>query len=187
VQAGRPFLTYYDDTTGERTELSFATFDNWVAKTANLLRDGLGLAPGEVVGLDLPDHWLTVAIAFAAWRAGAEVRCGAGDVTFTTEERLPAGGREVVGVVPGPARASLSRPYPGVTDYGDEVGTYPDTFDGDHLAEAAPPVPADPARRLVTGDVLAAALAAYRGRGGIVFGTIADPDRVAATERASVT
>ena len=33
----RPLLTFYDDATGERTELSVATFANWVAKTANLL------------------------------------------------------------------------------------------------------------------------------------------------------
>jgi uncharacterized protein (TIGR03089 family) len=37
----RPLITYYDDETGERVELSVATFDNWVAKTVGLLRDGL--------------------------------------------------------------------------------------------------------------------------------------------------
>lgn len=182
MELGAPFLTYYDDPAGERTELSYATFANWVAKTANLLRDGLGAGPGDVVGLDLPDHWLTVAIAFAAWRVGAEVVRGAGDVTFTTEDRLPVTGREVVGVVLAGSREPLSRAYPGVTDYGDEVAAYPDTFDG---GVDLPPGPADPARRLVTGgDVLAAALAAFRGGGSIVFGTIADPDRVAAVERA---
>ena len=36
----RPLLTFYDDATGERTELSGATLANWVAKTANLLVDG---------------------------------------------------------------------------------------------------------------------------------------------------
>src|ERR687898_246333 len=43
----RPLITYYDDGTGERVELSVATFDNWVAKTAGLLRDGLGVQPGS--------------------------------------------------------------------------------------------------------------------------------------------
>ena len=43
----RPLLTWYDDATGERTELSGATLANWVAKTANLLVDGLGLGPGD--------------------------------------------------------------------------------------------------------------------------------------------
>jgi uncharacterized protein (TIGR03089 family) len=182
VDVGKPFLTHYDDSTGERTELSYATFGNWVAKTANLLRDGLALAPGDTVGLDLPDHWLTVAIAFAAWRCGGAVVRGPGDVTFASEDRLPSTGREVVGVVLAALRTPLSRPYPGVTDYGDEVAAFPDTFSG---GGDLPPGPADQARRLVTGDVLAAALAAHRGGGSIVFGTITDPDRVAEAERAS--
>ena len=43
----RPLLTFHDDATGERTELSVATFANWVAKTANLLADDLGAGPGR--------------------------------------------------------------------------------------------------------------------------------------------
>jgi uncharacterized protein (TIGR03089 family) len=34
-----PRITYYDDATGERIELSTVTLANWAAKTANLLRD----------------------------------------------------------------------------------------------------------------------------------------------------
>ncbi|NDU76176.1 TIGR03089 family protein, partial [Actinomadura sp. DSM 109109] len=37
----RPLVTFYDDAAGERVELSARTFDNWVAKTANFLVDGL--------------------------------------------------------------------------------------------------------------------------------------------------
>ena len=33
----RPLLTWYDDASGERIELSVATAANWAAKTANLL------------------------------------------------------------------------------------------------------------------------------------------------------
>ena len=43
----RPLITFYDDSTGERVELSVVTFANWVAKTANLLVDGLGASPGS--------------------------------------------------------------------------------------------------------------------------------------------
>ena len=50
----RPLLTYYDDATGERTELSAITAANWAAKTANLVRDEFGLMPGDVVAVDLP-------------------------------------------------------------------------------------------------------------------------------------
>ena len=32
LDAGRLLVTYYDDATGERVELSVATFDNWVAR-----------------------------------------------------------------------------------------------------------------------------------------------------------
>ncbi|HET6211502.1 MAG TPA: TIGR03089 family protein, partial [Micromonosporaceae bacterium] len=33
AEPARPLITYYDDATGERTELSAATLANWVAKT----------------------------------------------------------------------------------------------------------------------------------------------------------
>ena len=38
---GRPLVTFYDDATGERTELSVTTYANWVAKVASLLVDEL--------------------------------------------------------------------------------------------------------------------------------------------------
>jgi acyl-CoA synthetase (AMP-forming)/AMP-acid ligase II len=45
-------VTFYDDRTDERVELSAWTFDNWVAKTANLLRDDLAVEPGSTLSLD---------------------------------------------------------------------------------------------------------------------------------------
>ena len=42
----KPFITWYDDHRDERVELSYKTFGNWVAKTANLLVDELGAEPG---------------------------------------------------------------------------------------------------------------------------------------------
>ena len=56
--AGRPLLTFYDDATGERVELSVTTYANWVAKTASLLAEEHGLERGQVLCLDLPPHWL---------------------------------------------------------------------------------------------------------------------------------
>ena len=70
---GQPFLTAYDDTTGERTELSVTTYANWVSKTANLLTDELGLEAGDTVLLDLPPHWLVPVFLGAAWSAGLSV------------------------------------------------------------------------------------------------------------------
>jgi len=66
----RPLITFYDDSTGERVELSVVTFANWVAKTANLLVDGLGAQPGQRVTLDLPAHWQGAVWHLACWAAG---------------------------------------------------------------------------------------------------------------------
>ena len=69
----RPLITFYDDATDERAELSVTTFANWVAKTANLLRDDLGLEPGATVALDLPPHWQAAVWLQACWALGLHV------------------------------------------------------------------------------------------------------------------
>ena len=74
-----PRITYYDDATGERIELSAVTLANWAAKTGNLLRDELGAGPASRVAVLLPAHWQTAAVLFGVWWIGAEVVLG-GDV-----------------------------------------------------------------------------------------------------------
>lgn len=69
----RPLLTWYDDSTGERIELSVATAANWAAKTANLLVDEHGLETGDALSLDSPAHWLTAVVVLGAWTAGVVV------------------------------------------------------------------------------------------------------------------
>ena len=69
----KPFITWYDDHRDERVELSYKTFGNWVAKTANLLVDELGTEPGDRVGAVLADHWQTPVVLAACWRAGVSV------------------------------------------------------------------------------------------------------------------
>jgi uncharacterized protein (TIGR03089 family) len=71
--AARPLITFYDDATGERIELSGVTTANWAAKTANLLRDDCDVEPGTRVAVLLPAHWQTAAVLLAAWWCGAEV------------------------------------------------------------------------------------------------------------------
>ncbi len=44
---GDPLVTFYNDATGERIELSAKSLANWVAKTHFLLLDELGLGPGD--------------------------------------------------------------------------------------------------------------------------------------------
>lgn len=67
----RPLLTWYDDTSGERVELSVATAANWVAKAANLLFDEYGVEAGDPMRLEPADHWLSFVAALATWTAGA--------------------------------------------------------------------------------------------------------------------
>jgi uncharacterized protein (TIGR03089 family) len=69
----RPLITFYDDATGERIELSAVTTANWVAKAANLLRDECDVEPGGRVAVLLPAHWQTASVLLAAWSCGAEV------------------------------------------------------------------------------------------------------------------
>jgi uncharacterized protein (TIGR03089 family) len=73
TDSGRPLVTYYDDATGERTELSVKTYANWVSKTANLYADELMLDPGDLIRIDLPPHWLGPVFLGAAWTCGLEI------------------------------------------------------------------------------------------------------------------
>ena len=72
----RPQLTFYDDATDERTELSGATLMNWVAKTANMITDDGGLGIGDRASVGLPPHWQTAAVLLACWTAGLAVAIG---------------------------------------------------------------------------------------------------------------
>lgn len=74
--AASPCLTYLDPRSGERTELSGRTVSLWVCKTANFVSDELGLGPGEVLALRLPNHWQAWSWLFGAWLAGAVVDLG---------------------------------------------------------------------------------------------------------------
>jgi uncharacterized protein (TIGR03089 family) len=147
----RPAVTFYDDATGERVELSTATLDNWVAKTANLLVDTLGLAPGGRVAVDLPVHWLTAAVLLAGWSAGAEVLFAAADgadaggeaaggvnVAFVAADRvdtaLAGDADEVVALSLRPLGGRLAHPIAGVLDYAAEVPGH-----GDRFQAPAPP------------------------------------------------
>lgn len=134
----RPLLTCYDDATGERTELSGATLDNWVAKTANLLVDGCGLGVGDRAALRLPPHWQSAAVLLGCWAAGLTVDLeGEGAaVAFLAADRfdeaaaISAG--ETFGLALAPLAAPLSSAPPsapaGVLDYVIEVRGYGDRF-----------------------------------------------------------
>jgi len=153
---GGPLLTYYDDATGERTELSATTLDNWVAKTANLLTDGLGLDGGSSIAVVLPPHWQTAGILLGAWAAGHRVvdypdvdASHEPDAVFCTEADLVAYADrrcDVVGLTLDPWGRGLSDQWRRITDYAQEIGLY-----GDQFRAAAPVDPATPA--LLAGSI----------------------------------
>jgi uncharacterized protein (TIGR03089 family) len=69
-QGPKPFLTFYDAGSGERVELSYTTFDNWLCKTGNLIQDELLAEPGDRIALLARPHWLTAVWALAPLLAG---------------------------------------------------------------------------------------------------------------------
>lgn len=128
-----PRITYYDDATGERIELSGVTLANWAAKTANFLRDEFMLAPGDRVAVLLPAHWQTAAVLLGSWWAGCEVVLGDpadADVTFVTGDRAEstAGGGELVVMSLDPFGRPASVLPAGATDYATSVRVHGDQF-----------------------------------------------------------
>jgi uncharacterized protein (TIGR03089 family) len=129
----RPLITWYDDATGDRAELSGATLDNWVAKTANLLVDGCGLGPGDRAAVLLPPHWQTAAVLLGCWSAGIAIAAQPpAEVLFCASElpaqagQWPAADRYALALAP--LAAPLRTVPAGYTDYVVEVRQYGDHF-----------------------------------------------------------
>jgi uncharacterized protein (TIGR03089 family) len=176
--ARRPLITFYDDATGERVELSAITTANWAAKAANLLRDECDVEPGTPVAVLLPAHWQTAAVLLAAWWCGAEVvadpasaawvLCDAGRVDLALAAE-PAGGIVALSLdafgkgIPGlPA---------GVVDFAPEVRLHGDQFTPwDAVPGNAP---------ALAGSTVAEVLADARGRASALG--IGAGDRVLST------
>ena len=141
ADSSRPLITFYEDATGERVELSVTTYANWVAKVASLLVEEHELERGQRLCIDLPAHWLGPVFLGAAWSVGLVVT--AAD-EMGTDDRPDA-------VVCGPAGLDRWAPHaddlpvlacsllplgvrfadalpPGVHDVGVEVWSQPDAF-----------------------------------------------------------
>jgi uncharacterized protein (TIGR03089 family) len=176
--AARPLITFYDDATGERVELSGTTTANWAAKAANLLREECDVEPGTPVAMLLPAHWQTAAVLLAAWWCGAEVVTEPGDAEWVLcdADRVdialaarPAGGVVALSLdafgkgVPGlPA---------GVVDFATEV-----RLQGDEFAPWAPVPDTTPA---LDGATISEVLADARARAGALG--LSRSDRVLST------
>jgi len=153
----QPLLTWYDDGTGERVELSGVTLANWVAKTANLLVDGCGLGAGDTATVLLPPHWQTAAVLIGCWTAGLSVEAD-GDVVFASSPaESAAADRYLLGLAP--MGLPIRGPLPaGWLDYVAEVRQH-----GDHFTPVAPVRPDQPA---LAGETHAALVARAVGRAG---------------------
>jgi uncharacterized protein (TIGR03089 family) len=135
AEPSRPFITYYDEATSERAELSAKSLANWVAKTHHLLGDELGLGAGDTALIALPAHWisvpavlgcLTAGLALTATDAGADVAFVAPDTLITA-----AGVPDVYAVAPESAAVGFRGADPaGAADYVTAVRPQEDKWPG---------------------------------------------------------
>lgn len=175
--AAQPLLTYYDDATGERIELSAITTANWAAKAANLLRDECDVEPGSRIALLLPAHWQTATVLLAAWWCGAEVVTDPTDTDWVLcdADRIdlalaatPSGG--VVALSLDAFGKGITGLPEGVLDFATEVRLHGDEF------SPWQPVPDGPA---LDGASVDEVLAAARDRAGELG--VSPGDRVLST------
>ncbi len=164
-----PRITYYDDATGERIELSTVTLANWAAKTANLLRDELGAGPHSRIAVLLPAHWQTAAVLLGIWYIGAQVVLGPGSENTTADVALCTADRTddaEAAVGPGEIAVLSLDPFGkpvadlpiGMTDYATSVRVH-----GDQIVPERQPGQALDGRSVA--EVLAAATESAGGQG----------------------
>jgi uncharacterized protein (TIGR03089 family) len=166
----RPFVTFVNGGSGERTELGCATFENWTAKAANLLVEELDLEPGTLLATALGTHWTALVLQVAAWRVGLVVGLPGSDGTpaagaFREGEPAPAEPAVVVGT--GMAARLVGDPGTALP-FAEEVLAFPDEF-ADHPGEDAEVVLAAADGVRTSADLLAEA-AALAERAGLAPG-----------------
>ncbi len=145
--AARPLITFYDDATGERVELSGTTTANWAAKAANLLREECDVEPGTPVALLLPAHWQTAVWLLACSSVGVLADVGgdpaAADLVVSGPDSLDAAracSGERVALALRPLGGRFPQTPEGFMDYAVEVPSQ-----GDRFTPYAPVDPEDPA------------------------------------------
>lgn len=134
---GGPLVTFYDDATGERAELSAKSLANWIAKTHFLLIDELATAVGDRAFVRLPVHWLAAPILLGCWYAGLEVVSDPADATVafgdadSLLQALPDGQPDRLDGAFAVSLLSMARPSPpppGMADYASSVRPMPDAW-----------------------------------------------------------
>lgn len=161
---------------GERVDLSGRVLWNWVAKTANLLREEFDIGWGDVVVVDLPGHWKWAVLELAV------LSCGAwSEPDYATENaNLLVTGRPrredcpVLAVaLPTLARA-FDGDLAGAVDYAAEVAGHDDVFVPDRLDPLpAPAAPVRPGARVLlyadAPELLLRCLTVWRADGSVVL------------------
>ncbi|WP_102161461.1 TIGR03089 family protein [Zhihengliuella halotolerans] len=139
-----PLLIWHGPS-GERVELSGRVFDNWVAKSANLLSEKYDAGPGTCVAFAAPAHWKTLALAFAAWQLGARVVIsdaeGAADLgadLVVTDAPETVEADEILAVALGSLALNFGAELPpGALDYAAEVRSFGDVAFPESVAAGA--------------------------------------------------
>jgi uncharacterized protein (TIGR03089 family) len=171
---GRPLVTFYDGSTGERIELSAVSFDNWVSKIANLFSDQLMLDPGEVVALSLPPHWLSGVTLLGAWTAGLQVTFEAPSSIAPAASVVGPGALDAASAVAGQpiacSLAPLAAPFtsplpPGWLDFAREVPGQPDVVLAPAAVEPSTVAVLEAARPVTHGDLVEQGWAVAERRG----------------------
>lgn len=145
-----------------RIELSGRVFDNWVAKSSNLLVDELDATETSRIALDLPPHWKSLALAFACWQVGAlvvlpEEAASPPDADIVLSSRpdpgtAPSG--QLVCVALGSLALGWDGPLPrGAVDFAAEVRSHGDVYQGRSVDGDAPLLRAG-GRTLLARDLL---------------------------------
>lgn len=124
AQPSRPFVTYYDEQSGERTELSVRSLANWVAKTHLLLLDDLGLGVGDAAFVDVPAHWLSVPVILGCLTAGLELTDDASGAAVGFVDSSPVDVPDLYAI----------RPRNGATDFATAVRPMPDAWSAVQLS-----------------------------------------------------
>lgn len=207
--ASLPLLTYYDQSTGERVELSATTTANWVSKTSNFLVDDLDADGSTRIRIGIPTHWLRFVWILSAWNVGAAIVDAAADIGLSGPE-LEADERHKVAASLRPLGGRFVTEPAGFLDLGAEVPGH-----GDRFFAMDPPTPEslaieiggvarthadllatspDPRRILVEpgpverdADLIVAALLGGGSLVVVTSATAADIARVAEQESAQIT
>ena len=162
ASGGAPLLTHYGPA-GARTELSAASFANWVDKTGNLL-DDLGLDAGARVVLPVlaqrPAHWMALLWPFALWSRGLAAHVAGAEAAVDADLAVigPDDPRHIPHLTIACSLDPWGRPLAalpaGVIDFSGEALAQPDL----HVVVPAPPGDlawADADRRLTFADFAA--------------------------------